>query len=214
MSKKKDAVSFEIIALDGKPVSDAPPNDAAEQPCESRQLVLEAHNETFRLPEDWVRFRDWAEDLRRAAMRNPRYRPEDDTVDHHLRAARQFICGVKGWEPDVFYRMTPQEYEDSLIGHYGDAPPAHEREGELETPSPLPRGLTLPPRAREAKPCEPLGKTGKLILEAIPKILGWKTMTVKERLDELAKELGRTAVGRSTYYRVRAWSISRGIIWN
>lgn len=81
------------------------------------QLVLEIHNEVFRLPEDLVRFRDWVDGWRRAAERDPRYRPkEGDTIDHYLRAARKFCLGKLHWSPDDFERTISQEYEDALTG--------------------------------------------------------------------------------------------------
>jgi hypothetical protein len=83
------------------------------------QLVMEIHNEVFRLPEDWVRWSNWVDDWRRAAERDPQYRPkEDDCIDNYLRAARKFCLGKLHWPPDQFSRAIPQEYEDGLIGYY------------------------------------------------------------------------------------------------
>jgi hypothetical protein len=100
----------------------------------SPQLVLETHGGTFQLPDDWQRFRDWADSWRRAAERNPRHRPENDSVDDFLREAMEFCLGVKGWQPDAFWKMTPQEYDAALAGHMA----RHQYEARRE-----PGGATL-----------------------------------------------------------------------
>src|SRR5262245_29050031 len=107
------------------------------------QLVLEVHNEIFRLPEDWVRLRDWVDGWRRAAERDPRYRTkEDDTIDHYLRAAMEFFLGVKDWKLHEFERdTTPQAYECALVGYY--------RELAAAAPEPeaaAPRKVGRPPK--------------------------------------------------------------------
>src|SRR5262245_29989644 len=187
MAKKKDAVGFQIIALDGKPVADTIPNDVAEEPDKSEQLVLEIHNETFRLPEDWARFRDWADAWRRVAKRNPRYRPEDDTVDHYLRAAMAFCLGKLHWSPDTFWRMTLQEYDAALAGYY-DAGPAAATPNNVKPPRKQRTKSRSTPRAA--------------VRQAFASIDGWETMPPEFLRRAIVSKLGYS-VSPDTIRRAR-----------
>jgi Phage tail assembly chaperone protein, TAC len=163
------ACVFEM-ALDGKPV------DVAEQPDKSGQLVVRVHNEWFRLPEDAQRFLDCGEAWQRAAERNPHHRPEEHiSIDHYLVEARKFCLGVLQWEPDAFWRMTPQEYGDALAGHYEYHPRSTEQK---------------PQRSVKRRRRNPQSTPRAAARQAFANIKGWETMPPERLRRAVIKELG------------------------